>query len=298
MSGRHSKQDLLLRSLAIAGGLTALKVTVFYFTNSVAMLASAADSLMDFVLSFANFAFVRSAERPADQKHAYGHGKIESLGGLLQSAVIAAVTLGIAAVSVRRLFHPEPVADPMAGAAVTVVALAVSLWHIRNLSHSASESGSHVMRAEYLHYATDVLVYIGVIAAFILSTVTGSQLWDPLVSLLIVIYLIKNVVDIFRQSTGDLLDEQLPAEELAELDRVIKSFDPRVVEYHNLRTRRVGPVRFIEFHLVLSHVTLFTEAHDLTHALIDRVAKAFPGAEVNIHADPADTVRAARGEKA
>lgn len=291
---RSDKLGLLVRSLAIAGGLAILKIGVFVATDSMAILASAADSLMDFAVSLANFLFVRSAARPADKDHAYGHGKIESLAGLFQSLVIGGLALGIAAMAAQRFISPRDVQQPLAGGLVTFVALAISVWHVRNLHRSARKTGSPVMRSEYIHYASDILAYLGVIAAFVLFEVTGSRLWDPVMSLLIVVYLLKGVVAIFRGSLRELLDEQLPPSELRELDGLIRRFDPRVVEYHNLRTRRVGPTRFIDFHLVLRGIHLFSEAHDLTERLIARVREKYPDAELTVHTDPEEAVLAAR----
>jgi ferrous-iron efflux pump FieF len=291
------KQHLLVRSLAIAGGLAALKVGVFLATDSMAILASAADSLMDFVVSLANFVFVRSAEKPADEKHAYGHGKIESLAGLLQSVVVGGVTLAVAGMAISRFSSPREISEPLAGAGVTAVALILSLWHIRNLNRSAIETGSQVMRSEYVHYASDILAYMGVIASFLLSRATGAQFWDPLVSLLIVAYLLKSVASIFNDSLKELLDEQLPRSERTSLDELIRGFDPRIVEYHNLRTRKVGATRFIEFHVVLRDITLFNEAHDITERLIARIRQAYPDAELTVHADPEEAVLASRAAK-
>jgi ferrous-iron efflux pump FieF len=292
----HSKRSLLARSLVIAGGLTAMKFAVFLFTNSTAILASAADSLTDLLLSFANFAVVRSAEKPADEQHPYGHGKIESLAGLFQGVVIGGVTLGIAAMAVRRILAPQDVMNPLAGTGITIVALVVSLWHIRNLSRSASESGSQVMRAEYIHYASDILVYVGVILSFALYRLTGSRLWDPIITLLIVFYLVKNVAAVFNQSISELMDEHLPDEELDALDRLILKSDPRVVGYHNFRTRRVGATRFIEFHVVVKGVTAFAESNDVVEGLIGRIVERYPEARLTVQADPESAAPSGRAE--
>lgn len=285
-SSQSQKKTLLLRSLFIAGGLTGFKLVVFGVTNSMAILASAVDSFMDLVVSLVNFMLARSAARPADHHHPYGHGKIESLAGMLQSLVIGAVSLGVAGMSIRRFLQPEDIHQPLAGIVVTVIALALNLWHVKNLRASMVSTGSQVMATEYLHYASDILVYLGVFASFVLFKTTGALFWDPLISLLIVVYLVKNIAAVFDASLGELLDKQLPDPLLKELDQLIRRYHPQVVDYHDLRTRKVGPTKFIEFHVEIRGVEKFNEAHDLTEGLIARIRDKHPGAIVTVHYDP------------
>jgi ferrous-iron efflux pump FieF len=284
---KSGRLTLLLRSLLIAGGLTLFKLGVFFITNSMAMLASAADSFMDLVVSLANFALVRSAAKPADHQHPYGHGKFESLAGLAQSFVIGGAALGLAGMAVKRLLTPEPILQPGIGMAITIVALLLNLWHSKNLRASMAATHSQVMAAEYLHYASDTLVYVGLLASFIIFKTTGSMIWDPLISLMIVVYLLKNVVSIFHGTLVELLDVQLPEPLLKEIDEQIRSFDPKVAGYHDLRTRKVGPTKFIEFHVVLRGVETFHEAHALTAGITHRLKEKYPGSVVTVHADPA-----------
>ncbi len=276
----------MLRSLAIAGGLTAFKLGVFAMTNAVAILASAADSFMDLLISLANFFLLRSASRPADHNHPYGHGKFESLAGLLQSLIIGGAAVGIASMAIHRLIAPEPIMQPNVGIAITVVALLLNIWHSRNLRRSMLASRSQIIATEYLHYASDTLVYLGVLVSLVLTEITGMKLWDSVISLFIVGYLMKAVVALFMENLSELLDEQLPDETLKEIDSTIRTFDPRVVSYHDLRTRKVGPTKFIEFHVVLRSVETFREAHGLTIGLMDAFQQKYPGAIVTVHADP------------
>lgn len=283
---QSEKRQLILRSLAIAGGLTLFKLGVYFLTNSVAILASAADSFMDLMVSGANFVLIRSAARPADHNHPYGHGKFESLAGMVQSIIIGGTVVGIAAMAVRRLMTPVPISQPWFGIGITTVALILNMWHSKNLRASMLQTNSQVMATEYLHYATDTLVYLGVLVSFVLFKITGQTFWDPVISLLIVIYLMKNVAQIFMETLTELLDVQLPEKTLAEIDSVIGSFNPKIASYHDLRTRKVGPTKFIEFHVALRDVETFREAHKLTTGLMHALRTKYPGAIVTVHADP------------
>ncbi len=280
------KENLLLRSLAIAGGLTLFKLGLFAVTNSVAILASAADSLMDLLVSLANFILNKFSSKPADQNHPYGHGKIESLAGLIQSLIIGGTVIGVAALSINRLRAPEPIVQPLAGIVVTTLALLLNGWHTRNLKKSMVATNSQIIATEYLHYATDTFLYLGVLVSFVLTYLTGHASWDPVISLLIVLYLLKNVAGLFLETLSELLDTQLSGELLKEIDITIHSFSPKIVGYHDLRTRKVGPTKFIEFHVALRNVQTFHEAHQLTVGLMDTFQKKYPGAVVTVHADP------------
>lgn len=285
-----TKQTLIGRSLLIAGGLTLGKLAVFFVTNSVAILASSVDSAMDFVVSFANFVLLHSASKPPDEGHPYGHGKIESVAGFLQSLLIGAATIGVSVGALRRLYHPQPLAQPMAGLIVMAVALVFNLWHVRNLKKNMVRTESQLIATEYLHYVSDSYVYAGVFVSFLLVRFTGFMFWDPLVSLLIVVYLAKSVMGVFGDSLSELLDQQLPDEILKEIDHTIRTFHPQVVDYHDLRTRKVGLTKFIEFHVVLRGVDKFDDAHELTERLVQKLRTIYPGAIVTVHSDPEGVV--------
>lgn len=281
-----TKQTLLIRSLIISGSLAFFKFAVFVMTNSVAILALAADSFMDFMVSLLNYFLVTKASKPADTHHPYGHGKIESLAGLVQSLFIGGAAVGVAVVAVHRFQKPQDIQQAGVGVLITLVSLAVSLWHARNLKASMAGTESQVMASEYVHYASDVLVYVGVLVSLVLFKLTGAKFWDPLISILIVGYLLKTVLSIFKNSLDELLDRQLPDKLLAEIDGIIRNFHPRVVDYHDLRTRKVGQAKFIEFHVVLGDVTEFKEAHAITEGLVSKLKATYPDSVVTVHSDP------------
>jgi cation diffusion facilitator family transporter len=206
---------------------------------------------------------------------------------MAQSLIIGAAVLGIAGMAVKRFLSPEPIEQPLVGMLIAAVALLLNLWHSKNLRRSMLETNSQVMATEYLHYATDTFVYLGVLVSFVLFKITGQGFWDPLISLLIVIYLVKTIAEIFQDTLTELLDVQLPEPHLKEIDQTILSYDSRIVSYHDLRTRKVGPTKFIEFHVALRGVVTFHDAHQLTVGLMETFQNKYPGAIVTVHADPA-----------
>ncbi len=286
MSAAGAKKTLVFRSLLIAAALTILKLAAGTTGQSMAVLASAADSLMDFVISLANFMFIEKAEKPADADHPYGHGKIESLAGLVQALFIGVVAVGIATGTLLRFLNPKPVTHAGAGILVMAVSLVLNWWHARNLRRSRDATHSTVIANEYLHYASDFLGHAGVIISLVLFHLTGQLFWDPLASLLVVGYVLWSVRGILRNAIAELLDEQLPEPVLGEIAKIIRAHDRRIAGFHQLRTRRVGDTKFIEFHVGLREITDFNEAHALTDALITRLQTQYPGSIITVHSHP------------
>jgi ferrous-iron efflux pump FieF len=199
---------------------------------------------------------------------------------------IGAAALAVAGGAVVRFMSPRPVEQPLAGIAVMTVAILINLWHVRNLRASMLRTGSQVMASEYVHYASDFLSHLGVIAALVLFKTTGLPFWDPLMSVFIVIYLVRAVASIFNNSISELLDEQLPDVVINHLSKTIRTHHPKIIDFHDLRTRKVGETKFIEFHLELRDVRAFEEAHDITESLISSVRTVYPGSVVTVHTDP------------
>jgi cation diffusion facilitator family transporter len=227
-----------------------------------------------------------AARNPADKNHPYGHGKIESLAGLIQSVFIGIISISIAAGAVMRFLHPRPIGLPGAGIAVMGIAMLVNWWHVKNLQRSMDKTGSQVMASEYLHYASDFFSHLGVVVAIVLFQFTGQSFWDPLVSVLIAAYLVYSVGKILRNSVSELLDEQLPEPIPSDIAKIIRGHDKKIIDFHELRTRKVGETKFIEFHIELRGVQGFEEAHDLTEGLIARIKDVYPGAVITVHTDP------------
>jgi ferrous-iron efflux pump FieF len=208
------------------------------------------------------------------------------LAGIVQSLIVLGMIGGVAVLAVQRLLKPEPILQPLAGLLITAVALVFTIWHTHNLKRVVRETGSQLMATEYLHYNSDMLLYIGILVSLALTKVTGKLFWDPIISLFIVVYLLKHAVGLFHETLSELLDTSLPDPLLEEIDALIRNFHPNVADYHDLRTRKVGVVKFIEFHVVLKGIDGFREAHTLTEQLVERIKLNYPDSVVTVYADP------------
>lgn len=273
-------------SIGTAAFLTSLKLSVGILTHSLGLIASAVDSLMDVLVSSANLIAAKEADKPADREHLYGHGKIESLAGLFQSLLILGSGVYLVIESVRRFQTGSTLWHVPAAIVVMTVSLCVTLFLVLKLRRVLSETKSIIVGTEELHYTIDFLTNGGIILALILVQVTGSSIWDLAIAGCVALYVVKQAFGIMKKSIDDLLDRALPPDEQKKIEELILQFDPRIVGFHNLRTRKIGKKRFIDFHFEIQGEENFKRAHALTEALIKRIKAHFPDADVTVHYDP------------
>ena len=282
----HKKIQAIQLSIGAACFLAIFKISVGLITHSLSLIASALDSLMDVLVSTVNLIAVREADKPADREHLYGHGKIESLAGLFQSLIISVSGLYLVFESVRRLIRGVELTQLPLGIGVMAVSMALTFFLVLRLKRVLRETESIIVGTEMLHFTTDFLTNGGVIAALLLVRATGSSLWDLAVAFVIACYILKQSIGILRKSVDELLDRALPPEEQKEIEGIILNYDPKIVGFHNLRTRKIGRQRFIDFHFEIRGEKNFERAHELTESLIKRIRERFPGSDVTVHFDP------------
>ncbi len=266
--------------------LLALKAVVGVLTGSVALWASAADSLLDLSASAFAYAGVRIGSRPPDDTHAYGHEKFESLSSLVQLGLLF-VTVGvIGAEAWDRLTGEASVSTPAYGIGVIVISLAVDLWISRYLARAARETGSQALEADALHFATDVWSNIAVIVG-LLAVSFGFPIADPLAAFVVAGLVAVTAIGLLRETAGVLTDQAPPMETVEQLRAAIESF-PDVHDHHTLRARMVGSRIFLDVCVELDPELSFQKAHDLSHEMQDRLREAVPDvADAVIHFEPA-----------
>ena len=273
-------------AIGVAAVLTCAKILTSLLTRSLGIGASALDSASDVLMSSVNFWSLRFSRRPADDNHAYGHEKVEALVGLFQGLLIAGGAVAMAAASVRRMVRGVALDRLDAGMAVMVVSAVVSWWLSARLQRVARRSGIVIVAAERLHYASDALANSGVVVTLALVRWTGLTLWDPLISLAITGWILRAAWGVLHASVDQLMDHTLPDEQVALIKRTILTHDPRIVDFHSLRTRRAGTRHFIDVHIVIRGETDFKRAHDLSESMIVAIQMHIPSADVTVHYDP------------
>ena len=272
-------------ALAVAVVLIAAKFVAWLGTGSVALLSSLVDSLVDAAASLVNFFAVRHASAPADREHRFGHGKAEALAALGQAAFLVGSALLLMAEAVRRLIHPAPVEHADAGIAVMVFSSIVAAGLVTYQRYVVRRTGSIAIGADELHYRSDIILNLSVIATLLLSQALALPILDPLFGAAIGIWIIYGALRIVRLSLTQLMDRELPDPERARI-RAIAEAHPDVAAVHDIRTRISGPTTFIQLHLEMDGGLNLVEAHRISDAVEAQLREAFPNAEVLIHEDP------------
>lgn len=273
-------------SIATASGLALLKLTAGIATGSLAVLASAVDSLLDILMSGVNFLAIRQAEQPADQSHPFGHGKFETLATLFQALVIAGSGCWIILESIQRLLAGSLPKQLGSGILVLLLSAGASLWISRYLRRVGRQTESSALEADALHFSMDVYTNGALVLGLILIAWLQTPWLDPVLSLLVACYILIEAVRLVRHGLRDILDEGLPEAVRLEITSLIEAHHQYLVDYHHLRTRRAGSQKIIDFHLTVCKHLSVEEAHDIADHLERRIEEHISGADVTIHIEP------------
>jgi cation diffusion facilitator family transporter len=288
--GRKTRAATL--SVASNSGLIVIKVIAGTVTGSVAILTEAVHSSIDLIASIVAYFSVRKAEEPADESHRYGHEKMENLAAAIEGILILVGSAVIAFEAIRHLIHRTHVQMLGLGIAVVAFAIVVNLVVSTVISRNARATESPALEGDAAHLRTDALTSAGVLLALVLIKLTGAQWIDPVVALIVAATIVVTGLRLLTRSTRVLVDEALPAEEVASIRAAIAEFADRgVVGYHELRTRRAGSRRYVDLHVQFVRGTSLESAHRTAHELQDTIARRLRGSDVLIHLEPEDRVR-------
>lgn len=272
-------------SVAVALLLIALKGGVWLASGSVSLLAGLIDSLMDAGASIINLFAVGYALKPADKEHRFGHGKAEALAGLAQAAFITGSAVLVLMQGVDRLLHPQPLETAWAGIAVMLFSIIATLGLLAIQRHVIKRTGSTAIGADALHYRSDLLLNLSIIAALLLAHF-GIHRADALFGLGIALFIAFGAVQIGRQAVQILMDRELPDAVRADALKIARAI-PGVLDIHDLRTRESGQHWFMQLHLELPAELSLAEAHELGEQVRLAIVAQYPQAEVLVHKDPA-----------
>lgn len=272
-------------SVAVVTTLLLAKTGAWLMTDSVSVLSSLLDSLLDGAASLVNLFAVRTALTPADREHRFGHGKAEPLAGLVQAAFIAASSVLLVLEAARRLATPQPVKHGEVGVAVMLLSLILTLALVAYQRRVVRATQSVAIDADSLHYQSDLLLNGSVIASLALTIWLGWHALDPLFALGVAAYLLRTSWTIGRMALDRLMDRELPDPDRARI-RAIALAHPEVRAVHDLRTRSSGPDLFIQLHLEMDGAMSLLRSHEVADAAEREIMAIYPNAEVIIHQDP------------
>ena len=279
---RHVALRVSLAALALA----AVKAAIGFASGSVAVLASALDSAGDVLASFANFVFLRIAEKPPDEGHHFGHCKAEYLATMLQGAILLSggITLGIRAF--ERIVNPKPIHAGLVAILTMIASIIATLVITSYLKRHAARAESTALAADSLHYTSDIVANGATILALIIVHYTGSPRVDSILGVSVACWIAWSSLYLIWNAGGDLMDRALPAHEIDAIIEPIERADPAIVGYRELRTRRSAGIRFIDVELCIDRDVSFERAHEITENVKARIREKFPNAIINAHPEP------------
>lgn len=285
MAAMDRKARAAMVSIASNSLLVALKLVVGIMTGSVSVLSEAFHSGIDLLASGLAFLAIKAANQPADQDHAYGHGKYENLSGAVEASLILFAAVLIVYESVQKLIHHEGPAHVGLGLAVMALSSVLNFFVSRYLFKVARETDSAALEADAHHLSTDVLTGLGILAGLALVQFTHIKAFDALTAIGVAVLIAKIAWDLTRQAMEALVDTSLPASELAAIDRIIRDHFPPILEYHDLRTRKSGATRHIDVHLTVPASMSILESHEVAERVEAEILAALPHALVMTHVD-------------
>lgn len=276
-------------SIAMAVFLVSLKSWAAWQTGSTAMLGSLADSALDLIASLATLVGVWIGSMPADEDHRFGHGKAEALAAIVQVNLIAVSAFGIAFRALERLTGGATTEAAAEGIGVSLVAIAATLLLLAWQRHVIRRTGSIAIKTDNVHYKSDLMLNLAVIAALVLDQYAGFSAADPLFGLAIALWLGWGAFHAASEAVDHLMDKEWPEERREEFLAVLARH-PELKGVHDLRTRCAGDKDFVQFHAAMDGTKPLAEVHRIMDELEARIEAEFPGIEVLIHPDPAGLV--------
>ncbi|MDT8424082.1 MAG: cation diffusion facilitator family transporter [Desulfuromonadales bacterium] len=280
------KKSAAYLSVVAAISLAAIKLLIGLATGSLAVLASAVDSLLDILMSSINFFAIQRAEQPADECHPFGHGKYETLAAFIQALIIAASGLWIIFESIRRLFGEIELRRIDTGIAVLAFSAVCSWLIARHLRKVARATDSPALETDSLHFAMDVYTNLALLIGLVVVNVFNVPQLDPILSLGVALYILFEALQLVRRSLNDVLDAELPKEHREHIEQLLNEHRADIINYHNLRTRQAGSQKIMDFHLTVCRHLTVEQAHDIADQLEQKIEKDILGADVTIHMEP------------
>lgn len=265
--------------------LILIKGYAYWRSDSAAILATLTDSFTDAAMSGAMLMALKYSLRPADNSHRHGHGKMEGIGALFQSACLSAAAMFLLFEGLQRFTHPLAVTDHILGVWVAGIAIVMSVQLILVQKYCLSKAPSLAIESDQAHYSTDVALNGSVIAALLIGYYGGPYWVDPLCAIFVAAYYLYACRKIGLSAIDMLTDRELPKAVRDRIEGIIRKH-PDILGFHDLRTRKSGMVIHISFDVEIDPDITLKEAHDIVRALEEDIMDDYPYAEIIIHKDP------------
>jgi cation diffusion facilitator family transporter len=293
MSHAKKKTKVAILSVISNSTLVVLKLIVGLFIGSVSVISEAIHSGVDLVAASIAYFAVRTANKPADDQHTFGHGKYENLSAAIEGFLIFVAAGWIIFEAIKKLMYPGPVETPGWGILVMAISALTNHFVSSRLFKVGRQTDSMALVADGWHLRTDVWTSAGVAGGLLIYYLCGIFFkdlplhWiDPVVALGVAGLIIKAAWELTSESFTALVDVKLPDTEESIITEIISSFFPRAKSFHKLKTRKAGSERFIEFHMVVHKDLTVKDAHDICDDITRQIVAKLPNATVMIHTEP------------
>jgi cation diffusion facilitator family transporter len=260
--------------------LISMKVIVGILSGSVSIISEAIHSGLDLVAALIAYYSVKVSDNPPDREHPYGHGKYENISGVIEALLIFVAAIWIIYEAVKKLLENQHIDMLGWGFGVMLVSAVVNLFVSRRLYKVAKESESIALEADALHLKTDVYTSVGVSLGLLLIWLTGKTILDPIIAIMVALFIIRESYLLLKNAYNPLLDSSLPESEIKIIQTVL---DENGINYHNLRTRKSGSQKFIDIHVEMPASTRLKEAHKKCDEIEILIKQKIPRTEINIH---------------
>lgn len=264
--------------------LIVLKLAAGIISGSVSILSEAIHSSMDLIAAVIAFFSVRVSDNPPDSRHPYGHGKIENISGVIESLLIFVAAVWIIVEAVKKLLGVKIELDSIAlGSVVMFISAVVNIFVSRKLYKVARATNSVALEADALHLKTDIYTSLGVAVGLGLIILTGISWLDPVIAILVAIFIIKEAYQLMARAFTPLIDTAWSVQEIEELEKTLNRLN---VSFHDLRTRAAGNYRFIDFHIQIPEDVSVGNAHKYCDKIENELTLIYKNLTVTIHVEP------------
>lgn len=272
-------------SVVTALTLISIKFYAWFATDSVAILSSLMDSSMDLIVSMINFVAIRYSMKPADDDHAFGHGKAQDLAALAEALFITLLSVLIGIEAVDRFFNPHKMELGQVGLIVMGISIAMTVCLVAFQNYTYRKTNNDLIKADATHYLTDILTNIAVFVSVFITSKYDIEILDPIIGGLIAIYIFRSAVDVGKTAFDNLMDTEFPEDKRQRILEVARSH-PQVIQVKGLKTRQGGQKSFIQFEFTMNGEATLNEAHKVAHEIETCLLGEFPDAEIFIHQEP------------
>jgi len=264
-----------------------LKFSAWAMTDSVGLLSDATESIINVTAAVMALWVITIAMRPADPDHTYGHGKAEYFSSGIEGVLIIVAACGIGYASIERFYNPQPLGNLGLGLGLALLSSVINFGVARIMLRAAKRFDSITLEADAKHLLTDVWTSVGLVTGLgVLLIMPEWQVLDPIIACIMAVNIIFAGVGLLRRSIGGLMDDALPEEELHIIANAIRKHQGEKCTFHELRTRKAGAQRFIDFHLLVPGNCTIFDAHELCEKIETEIKAKLERAEVTIHVEP------------